>query len=83
MKSNALSYGGGQSWRAQFSRTLQLGQNGSSQASSTELCTTGDTSPLFDGGAGDHDLDDFETDTATPDDDEDTVSLASYTHDSV
>ena len=38
--------------------------------------------PALDGGPGDHDLDDFETDTATPDDD-DSVSLASYTYESV
>ena len=30
--------------------------------------------PALDGGPGDHDLDDFETDTAIPDDDDDTVS---------
>ena len=32
---------------------------------------------------GDHDLDDSETDTALPDDDNDTVPLASYTYESV
>ena len=37
--------------------------------------------PALDGGPGDHDLDDSETDTATPDDDN--VSLASYTYESV
>ena len=45
-KSKSLSCGGGQPWRAQFSRILQHGQSGSSQASSTELCTTRDMSPL-------------------------------------
>ena len=39
--------------------------------------------PALDGGPGDHDLDDFETDTATPDDDEDIVSLTSCTYESV
>ena len=33
--------------------------------------------PALDGGLGDHDLDDFETDTAIPDDDDDIDSLAS------
>ena len=41
----------------------------------------GHISPL-DGGPGDHDHADSETDTAIPDDD-DIVSLASYAHDSV
>ena len=45
-KSKSLSCGGGQPWHAQFSRILQRGQSSSSQASSTELCTTGDVSPL-------------------------------------
>ena len=45
-KSKSLSCGGGQPWHAQFSRILQRGQSSSSQASSTELCTTGDMSPL-------------------------------------
>ena len=35
----------------------------------------------LDGGPGDHDLDDFETDTAKPDDDN--VSLASCTYEAV
>ena len=38
---------GEQPWLAQFSRIFQRGQSGSSQASSTELCTTGDTSLLW------------------------------------
>ena len=38
--------------------------------------------PALDGGPGDH-LDDFETDTAIPDDDDDIVSLASCTYESV
>ena len=38
--------------------------------------------PSLDGGPGDHDLDDFETDTAIPGDD-DIVSLPSYTYESV
>ena len=37
---------GGQPWLAQFSRIFQRGQSGTSQASSTELCTTGATSLL-------------------------------------
>ena len=73
-KSKSHSYVGGQPRQAQFSRILHRGQSGSSQASSTELCTTGD-------GPRDHDLDDFETDTAIPDDD--IVSPASYTYESV
>ena len=44
-KSKSLSYAEGQPWFAQFSRILQRGQSGSSQASSTEPCTTGDMSP--------------------------------------
>ena len=47
-KSKSLSCAGGQLWHAQFCRILQRGQCGSSQASSTELCTTLD-----------HDLDVF------------------------
>ena len=39
--------------------------------------------PAFDRGPGVHDLDDFETDTTIPDDDDDIVSLASYTNESV
>ena len=39
--------------------------------------------PALDGGPGDHDLDDFETDTAKPDDDDDILSLASCTYESV
>ena len=39
--------------------------------------------PALDGGPGDHDFDDSETDTAIPDDDDDMVSLASYTYESV
>ena len=39
--------------------------------------------PTLDGGLGDHDLDDSETDTAIPDDDDDIVSLASCTYESV
>ena len=46
-KSKSLSCAGGQPRPAQFSRILQHGQSGSSQASSTELCTTGDMSPLL------------------------------------
>ena len=38
---------GGQPWLAQFSRIILRGQSGSSQVSSTELCTTGDMSPLL------------------------------------
>ena len=34
-------------------------------------------------GPGDHDLDDFENDTAVPDDDDDIVYQASYTYESV
>ena len=45
-KSKSLSCAGGQPWLAQFSRILRRGQSGSSQASSTGLCTTGDVSPL-------------------------------------
>ena len=41
------------------------------------------TVPALDGGLGDHDLDDFETHTATPADDDDIVSLASCTYESV
>ena len=68
----------------QIARILQHGQSGSSQASSTEHCTTGDMSPLLtDGGPGDDDLDDFKTDTAIPDDDDGIVSLASYRYESV
>ena len=39
--------------------------------------------PALDGGPGDRDLVDFETDTAIPDDDDDIVSLASCTYESV
>ena len=39
--------------------------------------------PALDGGPGDHDLDEFETDTAIPNDDNDVASLASYTYESV
>ena len=45
-KSKSLSRAGGQPWHAQFSRILQRGQGGSSQASTTEVCTIGDMSPL-------------------------------------
>ena len=40
-------------------------------------CITGVTSPPLDGGLGDHDHADSETDTAIPDDDDDIASLAS------
>ena len=46
------------------------------------FAATVDTRPPFMmAGPGDHDLADSETDTATPDED-DIVSLASYTHES-
>ena len=46
-KSKSLSCVEGQPRLAQFSRILQRGQTGSSQASSTEPCTTWDLSPLL------------------------------------
>ena len=39
--------------------------------------------PALDGGPGEHDLDDSETDTAIPDDGDDRVSLASYAYESI
>ena len=39
--------------------------------------------PALDLGPGDHDLADSEIDTAIPDDDEDSLSQASYAHESV
>ena len=45
-KSIALSRAGGQPRHEQFSRIFQRGQSGSSQASSTEPCITGDMSLL-------------------------------------
>ena len=44
--SKSFSCVGGPTWHAQFSRILQRGQSGSSQASSTEPCTTNDMSTL-------------------------------------
>ena len=46
-KSKLLSCNGGQPWHAQFCRVLQREQSGSSLASLTEPCTTGDTSLLL------------------------------------
>ena len=79
-KSKSLCCGRGQPF-ARFSRTLQRGQSGSSQASLTDLSTT-KTFPALDGGPGDHDFDDSETDVAIPDDD-DIFSLASCTCESM
>ena len=67
-KSKSLSCAGGQPWLAQFSQIFKRGQSGSSQASSTEHCTTGDTSHLLTAGPA--------TTTSTtlrlkPDDDDD------------
>ena len=50
-ESKSLSCAGGQPRHAQFSRILQRAQSGSSQASSTELCTTRDVSPLSTAGS--------------------------------
>ena len=54
-------------------RILLHGQSGSSQASSTEPCTTEDMSPLLTGGLA---TTTSTTWTAIPDDDDDMVSLA-------
>ena len=48
-----------------------------------EPCVIGDTSPPLDGGPGDHDHADSETDTAIPDDDDDIASLASCSFESL
>ena len=45
-KSTSLSCARGQPWHAQFTRILHRERSGSSQASLTELRTTGDMSPL-------------------------------------
>ena len=70
-KSKSLSCAGGKPWHAQFSRILQRGQSGPSQASSlTELCTTGDMSPLSTAGPAT-----TTSTTAIPDDDDDLSRL--------
>ena len=63
-KSKWPSCAGGEPWHAQFS------QNPSVRA---EWLFAGIIDRALDGGPGDHDLDDFETDTAIPDDDDDIV----------
>ena len=82
-KSKSLSYAEGQPWLAQSSRTLQRDQSGLSAGIIDRPLHHWRRVLALDGGPGDHDLDDFETDTATNDDDDDIVSPASCTNESV
>ena len=69
-----LFYVGEQPWHGQFCQIRLHGQKGSSPVSLTGPCITGAT---LDGGLGDCDHADSETDTAIPDVDDDIASLAS------
>ena len=78
MKSKSRSCVGGQPWHAQLSRVLPRGQRHHGHSSSPQ-----GTDPALDDGPGEHDLGDYETETAIPDDDDDSVSLASCMSESV
>ena len=68
---------GEQPWHEQFCQILRHGHSGSSPASWTGPCTTGVTSSPLDGGPGDQNPADSETETAIPDVDDDMASLSS------
>ena len=75
----ALLRWGEKPWHEQFCLIRRHEQNGSSLVSLIEPCITVDMAPLFDGGPGDHDHADSETDTAIPDDDDDITSHQVFT----